>query len=260
MKNKILILSAIFFALGITIFYSCDKTSTSVDTQSAQDDAKAQNAIADAFAVANGNGGGKSACFTVTVLDPGTFTRKVKITFDAAGCDILGNGVIRTGSVIVGYSASWGAGATMQITFENYGFEGNHLTGTITATYSKILPQPEYTLTATNCVLTTADSKTISFNSTETYTMVAGATTPNDPTDNKIEINGTSSGTNSAGVQFSNTSTGVLMIYGCRYPVSGTVSFLNGAVLNFDEDGKAACNSLVKITQFGVSVIVDLGK
>lgn len=267
MKKSILKISAILFALAVFTLSACEKTDTSVDTQSAQDDARAQSATADAFAIAgDGGDGGKSmGCDTIILLsEPGTFPKRIKIQFSDEGCDVLENGVIRKGAIYVTFDKIWGEGATLTTTFENYSFDGNKFEGTITGTYNKILPYPEHTITATNCVLTKTDGKTISYNSTQTFKMIEGALTPLILRDNVLEINGSSNGTNAAGVQFSTASIGIIKANGCKFPKAGTVTFGDGAVLNFDEDGDSTnamvCNSLVKVTKLGISVVVDLQK
>jgi hypothetical protein len=269
MKRKAFFISALVFALGLLIFAACEKTDTSIDSQSSRDEAKAQSVVADAFAIAGdaaGTGGGKAlGCATVTQLTAiGVFPKKFKVEFPAAGCDPLGNGVINKGIILVTIDRAWGEGASLTTEFQNYSHDGNTFSGTITAVYNKALPIPEHTITSTNCVLTMADGKTIKYNSVQNFKLVEGAATPGDPTDNKIEMNGTSNGENSLGKTYTTTATSVIKIYGCPFPVSGTVLFNDATLMNFDEDGNSAntpaCNSLVLIKQLGISVVVDLKK
>lgn len=223
MKTKLLKIFTLMIAFGV-LFTSCDTdlSTPDVDDESLQDGALGERAVGDVFGMVNtGPGSGKAAG------DCGIFTfdigsRILTITFPNEGC--TGNdGVIRSGVINAAFSGTWlEPGSSVEITFVNYKRDGKTLSGTITVVYTSGGEQPVFTLTAINMSLTFPDSKQITWESSNTFTWLVGATTP-DKMDDVYSISGATEGTARNGKEFKRVATELVTSATCRWFTSGNL-------------------------------------
>ena len=164
MKTKHFKIIALFFAIGLMVFSSCNKPDP--DTQSAEDDARGSYIMADAFAVSNNEAGddsnGKTAYPDGMTVDRDPIAHSLTITFD--NCNFRGK--VRNGIIHVGYTlvSQMGLRAfNLVITFEDYSIDNIKVEGTIRSNFGGTYLIPEINLIATNMKATFTDGKFISW-------------------------------------------------------------------------------------------------
>ena len=250
MKSNMFKIIAIIFAIGMISLNSCKKDKNP-DTQSAQDDARGAYISAESFAAANdgANKALKNDCVSFKALETTTGV-KFKLTFDNCSED----GHTKNGSLIVEIDkTSWASGAKMTITFDNFTVDDEMIDGTITSRFSVIgLLNMSYSIEAKN-MKAVADGKTFEWSSVKTFKLNGV----------NFMINGTGSGINQNGVAYTTKYTDVLFKLDCEWPVSGIVEITTAGsddptIVDYDEDGKADCDKVIKVTKNGNSVTVNL--
>lgn len=264
MKTKI-ISFAMMILSAMIINLACEKPEQP-DTQSAEDDAKGALVVSDAFAFSNSAANsdpGKSAqlideCLTIEFT--GTYPERVMtITFDSC---VSVNGVIRNGQIIVNLNAAWENGKEMVINFNNYTANGVSVEGKVTAQYSLNVDSPEFTIISENMKLTFQDARTYTWNSTKTFLMTAGMDTPRIRYDDIFVINGTTTGVNRKGENFSSEYIDVVSNKSCDWPEAGTVNITKTdeqtTIIEFDQDGTPACDNIVKVTKGDITLYINI--
>lgn len=266
MKQKFLLLIALLVS-GSLLFTACDET-LDTDTQSAQDNAKAEGVMSDVFGLVSGNAEGSTksgediTCYTAELT--GTVeARTLTITFPEAGCPDE-NGVVHKGKIIGTFTGRWFIpGSKVEITFENYERNDEVLNGTITGVYKenlkegdKIYPIHEITTTSMELVLT--DGKSIKWTATRTLKWLSGYFTKS-RSDNQVLINSELNGQNVNGDTFSSTGTDLLHKFPCKLFVSGTIELnkADGSTSAIDF-GDGECDGKFSVTQNGVTVELNI--
>lgn len=255
---KLLIIPAIIVFLA---FAGCEKM-PDPDIQTVKDQTKAAMVVSDAFSVANGHSTAEKMmseypdCISHSWNDS---HEVLTISFD--NCEF--NGVQRNGAMIVSFTAEWGQSAEMAIEFDNYSVDGNTVSGTVNATFAAVTEEGrKFTISAENMILTTPDEKTITWSSSIEYQMTSGFITFFNPYDDAYTLNGSGEGVNSNGEEFETQYNNVVRKGDCKWPVSGTITITKTDAdpieLDFDQDGNADCDNIVKVTQSGVSLNIEL--
>jgi len=264
MKTKFLSLAIIFF---VALFFNlaCENPEQP-DTQSAEDDARGALVVSDAFAYSNSAASsdpGKSGidttgCFSIA-FDGIYPDRVITMTFDSCVSDA---GVVRDGQIIVNLNGEWGNGRQMTITFNSYSVDGVSVAGAITTTYNLIAENPSFNIKAENMVLTFTDDRTISWTSDKTYLMTAGMDTPFIQIDDIFLISGTSNGVNRIGDSYSTEYVDVEADKSCEWPKTGIVNITKAeeetTTFDFDQDGSAECDNIVKVTKGDITIYIEL--
>ncbi len=233
-----------FIALfAIAIFYtSCKKDKEDKDTQSAMDQATAQNAFDGIFkevdngikqkdASVRGNRAiDTSICATITISSLTVFPATLTIDFHE-GC--LGeDGVYRKGKIIAVFTGKYKDSCTVvTITPQNYYHNGNLVEGTKTITNKGHIGTTGGTsnlvwhVEVANGKITTSAGKTITWQSTQDIEWIEGQSTPwPNIIDDVILLTGSGNGTNVNGQNFSAKITkGLKIARACKYIESGTL-------------------------------------
>jgi hypothetical protein len=227
MKNLFKIF-ALLFAMGILVV-ACDDVKLDepeVDAELTEDNAFAAKNAADVFAAVN-NGtstpGKKTiGCETITYTpDPDATTYSMTITYSG---DCVDDGVVKSGTINVSFSKIWEVNSVATIEFDNYTVNGVALSGTMTARFVSMDPTPVFEIDARNMVLTFEDDRTIEWLSDRTLTMLEGYDTKFDKSDDKWEIDGTSSGVSRNDKNFTRTETNLISQQSvCKWFTGGTV-------------------------------------
>lgn len=264
-KGKLMLLIAgfTFLSWGLNSCDTNNQESDEPDAQSAEDDARGAYVVADAFALGNDTGGdtGGKAALEDTLCAIITRTGDLlsgTITIDFDSCTY--NERLRDGIVNVAYervSVIHPRAVNTTITFTDYYIDGVKVEGTITSTIQGDSITPSYTINASNMVLTFPDSKTITWSSNRTYTMVQGFSTIT-RLDNVIEMSGTSEGVNRAGIDFSTVHDAIRIENICKWPVSGTNTITSDKGTTVIDFGNGTCDREITVTNNGMTVVVYL--
>lgn len=250
--------------LGIT-FWACETTEFDPDSATAQDNARAEGSIIDVFGLVSSNadedgGGEKSAtleCYTVDFSrDTASGIRTLIITFDSLGCEI--DGSVYRGQINTAIDGNWfEVGSTMTTTFNNFSKDSVIHTGTMVATYtSNDNLTPIHNITATNMKLEFPNGKTITWTAEREIKWLAGYLTRKNRADDKLQINGTLTGVNKAGENFTSVSTNLIKEPACQLFVSGTIVITKGLdIINIDF-GDGECDGEFTVTQNNYDVVV----
>ncbi|MBN1251553.1 MAG: hypothetical protein JXR51_07515 [Bacteroidales bacterium] len=228
MKTNLLKLFMMLFAIGlfVTSCENVDLTEPEVDEETMQDNALSERAVGDVFGYANSGTDGKKLEGCPNITWDMTTPNLMKIDF-GTGC--TDGGSLRSGVIWAQFSSdSWLPSASTLITFDGYTVDGNTLDGTVSVSYTGTLLNPEFTVIASNMVLTFEDTKTMTWTSSNTFTMEEGFITISDRSDDVWIISGTSSGTARNGKSFTRTASGLTTSTDCKWFVAGTTSLTIG--------------------------------
>lgn len=267
MKKLVLSILSIFLVFGL-LFVSCEEgTEFDPDSDTAEDNARADGVFGDVFMFGanntSGDDGGKALldeCFTVTTdtLD-GMVT--LKLTFDEAGCD-LGDGIIRKGAIIYTFMPNWfqDEGKVVTTTFENFSRDDYVVDGEVKIVFAKLEGiHPTHTIIATGMKLTSPEGQTVSWSGTRTVKWLNGFLTRRDKTDDKLEINSEITGTNRNGESYTTIGALIVKDFSCQYklPISGIMTINKGTDVISVDFGAGACDCEYVVTQGGVSIPIN---
>lgn len=274
MNSVTKILSALLI-MGIVTFVSCKKDANNTTSQeetaatieSTSNDAAAETEYNDVYdnvvsinagenlGIVDGGGvfgreDSVGRCFTVTVSPstPGVFPKTVTIDF-GTGCTGK-DGRTRSGKVIsvfTGHLAE--AGQSVTTTFDNYYVDSFKIEGTHKITNVSTSNNRSFNVTVTNGKITKPNGKWFTWNSDKTIVQVEGNGTPRWPFDDKFEITGSKSGSDSDGNTWSATIVEKLIRTGdCRWIKKGVVTLIrNGKTATLDY-GDGTCDNKATIT------------
>lgn len=271
--------------LGMITFVSCKKDTSSVTSQdeinatveASGNDAAAEAEFNDVYDnVVNINAGENlglvdgagifgredsvGRCFTVTVspTTPGVFPKTVTIDFGTActGKD----GRTRSGkiiSVFTGHLAE--AGKSVTTTFDNYYVDSFKIEGTHKITNTSTSNNRSFNVVVTGGKITKPNGKWFTWDSNKVIVQVEGNGTPRWPFDDKFEITGSKSGSNSEGKTWSATIVEKLIRTGdCRWIKKGVVTLTrNDRVATLDY-GDGTCDNKATITINGQTKEITL--
>lgn len=184
------------------------------------------------------------------------------VTYDfGTGCTGR-DGKVRSGRVIVTYTGTgyFDPGSSWVVTFDNYYVNNRHLEGTRSVTNNGLNTAGNMTwsIQATNMRVTRPDGSWRSWDSQRTREMIAGY---GDSlwTNDIYKVNGTASGTNSAGETFTSVITDLIRDHSCRWITSGTIvnTPSNRPAMTIDF-GNGNCDDEATVTRNGNTRTIHL--
>lgn len=271
--------------IGMILFTACQndeggdvQEEATLDIQSVQDDATAEDIYEDALDISNQvleanvetletktKSGLKSTkesaweCATVTITIEGN-TKVVVIDFGES-C-VTRDGKTRSGKIINTFERRFSRRASrVTTTFENYTVNDVAVEGTkVTTHIAQEGETPKHRVEVTGGVLTFPDETTITWDSQRTRIFQAGFDTPANISDDVFSITGTQNGTNRKGETFTSRTASPLIFRGAcrlekiRMAVSGIrqVDPFNGPRRSVDF-GDGACDRTFTVTVGGRS-------
>ena len=168
-----------------------------------------------------------SRCFTVTVVPHivNQFPKTVTIDFGTTGC--LGkDGKLRKGKIVTIYTGPmFIPGNTISTTLIDYSVDSFKIEGTHTIENTSLSNKKQWTVKVIDGKITNTSSGSWRiWNSTRIHTQVEGNGTPLYPLDDKFEITGNSSGSNSNGNSWTaEIVTPLIKRFTCPWRVKGAV-------------------------------------
>ena len=249
---------AAFIALGIFTTTSCNKekiVATAVDNLVTGQDVATTQALMedDENEILNEQvAGARGGCATLTFAKPkGTFPQTITIDYPSTGC-VDKKGRTRIGSLTVEVSADPKAqGSVMVVTPKNFTVDGIKVEGTRTWTNNgkDAAGNKNLTRVVTGGKLTFPNGKTATFDSKENVKQTAGAATPDDRTDDVVEITGTRSGVNRNGNAYSaEIATKLVKNFSCEHIVSGVVTITKDSSIRSIDFGDGTCDDKATVT------------
>ncbi len=249
MKQLLQTTAKILVLFAIIITTSCNKNKE-VDAQSAEDNARGALIVADAFAFSNSGSSGKAIADT-TCYSIVTGYHYMEITFD--NCNY--NGIHRNGTLKINLTNDWSDGAVMNIEFIDFTYDGNSVSGKISAGYRIDLNGIYFEILAKNMLLNFSDGKSLSWESNLNFALKINGFLP------VFEIYGYSSGINREGQAFEMEAEAIIFDRACAWPVSGIYTMTidnNITTINFDEDESGSCNNIINVSNKYNSINIDL--
>lgn len=205
-----------------------------------------------------------SRCFTVTVIPhiAHQFPKTVTIDFGTAGC--LGkDGKWRKGKIVTIYTGPMRIpGSKTSTTFFDYSVDSFKIEGTHTVENTSSSNDQKWKADVINGKITnTNNGSWRTLNSTRMHKQVEGNGTPFYPLDDKFEITGNSSGSNSNGNSWTAEIVDPLIKRcTCPWRVKGTVDITRNATKAILDYGDGTCDNTATVTINGVTHIITLHK
>lgn len=275
MKNFKVFLFTIISVLAVIGLNSCNKTDAVSEAEVAKTTIADYATIVTAFAsdfddelTSTDESDLKSAslarCFTVTVAKnaDGTFYPRVWTVDYLDGTCTLFSGNTKKGKIHVSLSDFWkNKGSLKTVTFEDYYFNSNKMTGVKTILNAGLNEKGNLTFTKTiaGASMTYPDGSSISWECKKQSELIGGGSTFLFA-DDVYSVTGSGTGVNLDKKNYTLTITSPLIYKnGCFYPVSGIVKIdaVGGDVQTIDY-GTGACDNLATLTVGGVTSEVKL--
>jgi hypothetical protein len=258
MKKKFEILTLFaFIALGIFTTTSCrkEKIETAIDNLvTGQDVATTQGLMEDdEDEILNEQvAGARGGCATVKFLKTkGIFPQTIIVDYPATGC-MDKKGRTRTGTLTVEVSADPKLkGSTIVVTPTNFTIDGIKVEGVRTWTNNgkDAAGNKNLNRVVKDGKLTFPNGKVATFDTNETLKQIAGAATPDDKTDDVVEITGTRNGINRNGKAYSaEITTKLVKNFSCAHIVSGIVTITNDTSSRSIDFGDGTCDDKATVT------------
>jgi hypothetical protein len=276
---------ALLLLLSTLVFTSCKKESSvaskeeiAATVEASENDAAAEGEFNDVYDnVTSINGGDNlglvdgagifgredsvGRCFTVTVTPttPGVFPKTVTIDF-GTGCTGR-DGKTRSGKIISVFTGRLAEpGNSVTTTFDNYMVDSFKIAGTHKIINTSTSNNRSFNIIVSGAKITKVTTgKWFSWDSNKIVVQTEGNGSPRWPFDDKFEITGSKSGSNSEGKTWSATVLEKLIKKGdCRWIVDGVVSLArngNSAVLDY---GDGSCDNKATITANGTTKEINL--
>jgi len=276
MKNLKVVFIALIAVVAIVGMNSCNKTADSVSTPVVSKTSIADYAnIVTSFAsdfddelTSTDESELKSAsltsCFTVTVdknVDGAFYPRVWTVDYLDGTCTLF-SGNTKKGKIHVSLSDFWkNKGSLKTITFEDYYFNNNKMTGVKTILNTGLNENGNLTFTKTiaDASLTYPDGTSISWECEKQSELIGGGSTFLFA-DDVYSVTGTGTGVNLDGKKYTlNITSPLIYKNGCFYPVSGIVEIAtDGAEKQTIDYGSGDCDNLATQTVGDVSTEIEL--
>lgn len=275
MKNFKVFLFTIISVLAVVGLNSCNKTDAVSEAEVAKTTIADYATIVTAFAsdfddelTSTDESDLKSAslarCFTVTVAKnaDGAFYPRVWTVDYLDGTCTLFSGNTKKGKIHVSLSDFWkNKGSLKTVTFEDYYFNSNKMTGVKTILNTGLNEKGNLTFAKTiaGASLTNPDGSSISWECKKQSELIGGGSTFL-LADDVYSVTGSGTGVNLDKKNYTLTITSPLIYKnGCFYPVSGIVKIdtVGGDVQTIDY-GTGACDNLATLTVGGVTSEIKL--
>ncbi|HWH63104.1 MAG TPA: hypothetical protein VNS50_07505 [Ginsengibacter sp.] len=205
-----------------------------------------------------------SRCFTVTVVPhiAHQFPKTVTIDFGTEGC--LGkDGKLRKGKIVTIYTGPMAIpGSTTSTTFVDYFVDSFKIEGTHTVENTSLSNKAQWTVKVIDGKITNINNGNWrKWSSFKVHTQVDGNGTPLYPLDDKFEITGHSSGSNSNGNSWTAEIVNPLIKkFTCPWRVKGTVNITRNNTTAVLDYGDGTCDDKATVTINGVTHIITLHK
>ncbi|MEO8416534.1 MAG: hypothetical protein ABI472_22915 [Ginsengibacter sp.] len=205
-----------------------------------------------------------SRCFTVTVVPhiAHQFPKTITIDFGTSGC--LGkDGKLRKGKMVTIYTGPMSAtGSTTSTTFLDYSVDSFKIEGTHTVQNTSLSNKKQWTVKVIEGKITnTSSGHWRMWSSTKIHTQVDGNGTPLYPLDDKFEITGNATGSNSDGNAWTAEIIDPLVKrFTCAWKVKGTVNITRNSNMAVLDYGDGSCDNEATITINGVTRSITLHK
>jgi hypothetical protein len=275
MKNFKVFLLALIAVLAVAGLNSCNKTDAVSEAEVSKTTIADYATIVTAFAsdfddelTSTDESDLKSAslarCFTVTIAKntDGAFYPRVWTVDYLDGTCTLFSGNTKKGKIHVSLSDFWkNKGSLKTVTFEDYYFNSNKMTGVKTILNTGLNEKGNLTFAKTiaGASLTNPDGSSISWECKKQSELIGGGSTFLFA-DDVYSVTGSGTGVNLDKKNYTLTITSPLIYKnGCFYPVSGIVKIdaVGGDVQTIDY-GTGACDNLATLTVGGVTSEIKL--
>ena len=275
MKNFKVFLLALIAVLAVVGLNSCNKTDAVSEAEVSKTTIADYATIVTAFAsdfddelTSTDESDLKSAslarCFTVTIAKnaDGAFYPRVWTVDYLDGTCTLFSGNTKKGKIHVSLSDFWkNEGSLKTVTFEDYYFNSNKMTGVKTILNTGLNEKGNLTFAKTiaGASLTNPDGSSISWECKKQSELIGGGSTFLFA-DDVYSVTGSGTGINLDKKNYTLTITSPLIYKnGCFYPVSGIVKIdaVGGDVQTIDY-GTGACDNLATLTVGGVTSEIKL--
>jgi len=275
MKNFNVFLLALIAVLAVAGLNSCNKTDAVSEAEVSKTTIADYATIVTAFAsdfddelTSTDESDLKSAslarCFTVTIAKntDGAFYPRVWTVDYLDGTCTLFSGNTKKGKIHVSLSDFWkNKGSLKTVTFEDYYFNSNKMTGVKTILNTGLNEKGNLTFAKTiaGASLTNPDGSSISWECKKQSELIGGGSTFLFA-DDVYSVTGSGTGVNLDKKNYTLTITSPLIYKnGCFYPVSGIVKIdaVGGDVQTIDY-GTGACDNLATLTVGGVTSEIKL--
>lgn len=192
--------------------------------------------------------GNSSVTITVVPDAPDQFPKTVTINFGAGFTDLLG--ITRSGSVATVFTGPLGtAGASATTTFTNYVVDSVQIAGTHIITNTSASGTISFNVQVKDATVTLPNGFSVTWNSTRTRTMTAGASTPRWPFDDIYSITGSGSGNTSTRISWTSSITSPLVkAYICPWFEQGTVKIQSAFGTGVLDYGAGGCDDQATVT------------
>jgi hypothetical protein len=270
------------FALALVMsITSCDKDASYSLTSASDDNSTAESVFDDVYetsmdesvemelsATAKASFGrervGDCATITDSVIDSTTNHIIRTIDFGEEGCTVTCKGEERTkkGKIIIEkIGLKREVGSSLNVSFENFSINDYEIGGT--KAISKSLNDDDqfvHTI-AVNSTITNPEGNTMSWVSNRTRTILEGYDTDEDRSDDKIQIDGSSTGTNFDGENFSMTiTTPLIKAAGCFFITAGVEEIAPAGKSTRTVDyGDGTCDDIANVTVDGETTEITIG-
>ncbi|MBP7477586.1 MAG: hypothetical protein KA797_03610 [Chitinophagales bacterium] len=170
------------------------------------------------------------------------------------------NGRLYKGKIFKSFNGKkyFDEGYSSTVTFEKFSNNGNSVEGTKTIVYKGLNAKGQmYWTISTSLTITKANGKSMTWTSTRTRTMIAGAGTKTWG-DDKYELTGSASGTSSNGNSYETTiTTPLIKDMACKYIVSGVINYVKTGTTTTKtktlDFGNGDCDAKAVLTVDGTS-------
>jgi hypothetical protein len=270
MKTKFFLLS-ILISVALIVFFSCKKEEEAdMDTTSALDYTKAEQAGSATFSTVNHYGINQEQIkslnadtVTITIENVTSSAWPKKLTLDFGPGILCLDGFVRKGKLFAVFSNHWHpdsvvAGTNVNVTFEDYYVENVKREGAFIITYDgKPNGGAQYTIEAKDAKLIYSNGDEIFWNSTRTTVWTAGFETLGDETDDQFETTGEAEGIDKLGRSYSASITTPLFTDNtCEYKVTkGVIEITPSEKATRKVDyGDGTCDNEATLSVNGVSL------
>jgi hypothetical protein len=171
------------------------------------------------------------------------------------------DGKLRKGKIVTIYTGPmFIPGSTTSTTFVDYSVDTFKIEGTHTVENTSLSNKKQWTVKVIDGKITNTSSGSWRiWNSTRIHTQVEGNGTPLYPLDDKFEITGNSSGSNSNGNSWTAEIVAPLIKrFTCPWRVKGTVNITKDTTMAVLDYGDGTCDNKATITINGVTHIITL--
>lgn len=270
MKGKLFLLLLVpvtaWFILSINACRKSDRDDDT-ETQSSVDNANSQQLFNDVFkqvayyayadSIFKLSGVSCDTSWVTSIAFPKTLT----IKYDTVtGCTNT-SGITHKGKINAVFTKKLSDSlSVITVSFNDYYINSYKLSGTQTITNKgTVAGDPTFSVKVSNAAITTPAGKTITWNSAQTYKLIAGDTTTTFA-DDIFSVTGTSNGLGTNGTIYSCTiNTALRFELACRYLTSGIFTITPGSLASRTVDlGNGACDNTALVKLAGKSYSITL--